>query len=118
MQVLNLCIGRPYKVKDNMGNEIDKKAWTRIGTMFIRTDEKTGEPRYSMLFDAYPAHGENIAAFPKENRDNQEQYQPKQNTETMTQELNNQREDEATMPTDKELSNSNEEEVKIEDVPF
>ena len=110
MEVLNLCIGRKYKTRDNMQNEVEKTAWTRIGTMFIRTDEKTGQPRYSMLFDAYPAHGESIAAFPKQERDNQGQsqgsYQPAQDTRTAAEEA-------ATAPVEKE-----DEEVKIEDVPF
>lgn len=61
MQIFDLCIGREYT--DKMNNK--KTNWHRVGAMFKRQDEKTGEDRYSLLFDSYPSHGENVLAFPK-----------------------------------------------------
>ncbi len=65
MEIRDLCIGRDYT--DNMNNK--KTRWTKVGVMFIKDDEKTGEQRINMIFDAYPAHGENIVAFTQKPRE-------------------------------------------------
>lgn len=101
MQIFDLCIGREYT--DKMNNK--KTNWHRVGTMFKRQDEKTGEDRYSLLFDSYPSHGENVLAFvkkPKEAGISTEGTQP---------------EPQEAMPTIN-LDEEPREDVKIDDVPF
>ena len=101
-EIRNIIIGRNYK--DKMNNQ--RTSWTRIGTLFIKTDETTGEVKIGGSFDALPAHGEGFIAVPRENRD---QQQGNQNATAQPE----QPEEIPTVQIDEEKD-----EVKIEDVPF
>lgn len=97
MEIRDLCIGREYR--DKM--QTKKTQWTRIGTMFIKPGDD-GELKINMVFDCYPAHGENVVAFKKKPReDNQSQTEQKAPAEEL--------------PT---VNLDEEEEIRIEDAPF
>ena len=95
MQIFDLCVGKPYTEK---GTGFEKKRWVKVGVMFVKEDEQSGELRYSLKFDAYPAGDVFISAFPKKQNEGQ-----------------------AGQPAPKEAASSNSaapEEIRLEDVPF
>ncbi len=102
MQILDLCVGKPYQDKTS-GQE--KKRWVKVGAMFINHDD-AGNPRYSMKFDAYPTGDVFISAFEKKENNGQGNGQPAANTVT------------APEPARPAAPAREEEEVRLEDVTF
>lgn len=103
MQILDLCVGKPYTDK---ASGQDKKRWVKVGAMFINHDEQ-GNPRYSMKFDAYPTGDVFISAFEKKENG----AQPAQATRPATTPVTNT----ATAP---DATEKVEDEIKLWNIPF
>ena len=101
-EIRDIMIGRDYT--DKMNNK--KTHWTRIGTLFIKTDD-AGEVKIGGSFDALPAHGENFVAFLRK------PYNPQGQGQATEGEQPTPKEEVPTIQLEEEG-----EQVRIEDVPF
>ena len=111
MEVRDVCVGIPYNDKQT-GEE--KKRWTRVGVCFLNKDEQNGELKVSFVLDANPSPGMNLIAFKRKPKEGYTQQNmppaPSNNT------ANNG--DPSYVPVTPETGGNNQDDIKIEDIPF